>query len=155
MKDWSIDKNKIQVSITFADGSRGKGEIFLAYHAGEQHGGQKVADLLNGDKAFLPISLESGSVEFISKSQILTVEGELVSVEDEEVFSSGLIHQKDVVVVTSGNQTIVGSLLAEVPEERSRLSDCLNLPEKFIRIKAESRYLHINKAMIKKITARN
>ena len=154
MKELSIDKNKLQVAITFADGSRGKGEIFLAHHAGGHHGGQKVADLLNGDKAFLPISLESGAVEFISKSQILTIEGELVSDEDEEMFSAGLIQQKDVVVVTSGNQTIIGTLLAEVPEERSRLSDCLNLAEGFILLKCDSRYLHINKAMVKKITAR-
>ena len=155
MKELSIDKNKIQVAITFADGSKGKGEIFLARHAGGYYGGQNVADLLNGDKAFLPISLESGAVEFISKSQILTIEGELIADDDDEMLSSGLIHQKDVVVVTSGNQTIIGTLLAEVPDERSRLSDCLNLPEKFIRLKSESRYLHINKAMIKKITTRN
>lgn len=155
MKELSIDKNKVQVAVTFTDGSKGKGEIFLAHQAGGHYGGQKVADLLNGDKAFLPISLESGAVEFISKSQILTVEGEVVSAEDEEMLSSGLINQIDVTVVTSGNQTIIGTLLAEVPEERSRLSDCLNLPEQFIRLNSESRYLHINKAMIKKITTRN
>jgi len=155
MKELSIDKKKMQVVITFADGSKEKGEIFLAQYAGGHHGHQKVADLLNGEKGFLPVSMENGAIEFVSKGQILTIEGELVAEEDEEMLSAGLIHQKNVTVVTSGKQTITGTLLAEVPDERSRLSDCLNLPEDFIRLKSESRYLHINKAMIKKITARN
>lgn len=154
MKDLSIKKEKIEVIVTFADGAKSKGDIFLAPFSGEHHGHQKVADILNGDKVFLPISMENGAVEFISKAQIMTIEGELIADEDKEMLSAGLIQQIDVSVVTSKNQSIIGALLAEAPQERSRLSDCLNMPEKFIRIQAESRYLHINKAMIKKITIR-
>lgn len=155
MKELSINKDKVPVTITYPDGSKGKGNIFLAPYTNEHHGHQKVSDLLNGEKIFLPISLDNDTVEFVSKAQVMTIEGELIAEDDIEMMLSGLVQQKDITVVLEGNTTIVGTLLAEAPIERSRLSDCLNQPDNFLKVKTESKYLHINKSFIKKITARN
>jgi len=42
-------------------------------------------------------------------------------------------------------------MLSEVPKERSRLSDCLNMNLKFINLIKDNRYMYINKRLIMKV----
>ena len=154
MNDLTIRKDRLQVLVHFTDGSKTAGEVFLAPFSGDHHGHQKVADLLETEDKFFPLSIEGGDVEFISKSQILMIEGELIGEEDRELLSAGLVHQVDVSVVITDACIIDGTLLAEVPPERSRLSDCLNLSGNYLRLRSENRYIHVNKSFIKKVLSR-
>jgi hypothetical protein len=53
--------------------------------------------------------------------------------------------------VFTDNSRITGLLMAEVPAENARLSDCLNLPSKFLQVKVENRICHINKDALRKV----
>jgi hypothetical protein len=41
--------------------------------------------------------------------------------------------------------------MAEVPREKNRLSDCLNLPHRFLSVKTGGKILYINKKAIQKV----
>jgi len=90
-------------------------------------------------------------VEFMNKSQILLVEGELFEETDAELAVPGLVHQIEVSIVIVDTYIIKGVMLSDVPPEYSRISDCLNLDEQFLRIKSDDSYLHVNKNFIKKV----
>lgn len=68
-----------------------EGFVFLAY-------GQRLSDLLNDERAFLPLETEEGEVKVVSKRSIMEVEILNVS-------TSGRTHQKDgdIVQLVSGS----------------------------------------------------
>ena len=70
---------------------------------------------------------------------------------DDSSFPLDLLQREEITVVFRTGNEMRGILLAEVPEERSRLSDCLNLPDKFLRIRSKSTLFYINKAAILKV----
>ena len=90
MDDLSIRKNRATVTAIFSDGTKSRGEVFLASYSETHYGHQKVADILEGEKVFIPVSIrEEDRVEFINKDLIMIMEGELSSAEDEEKLGWG------------------------------------------------------------------
>ena len=154
MSDFTIQKDKLSVIVHFSDGSKIKGDIFLSAFKDEHGGHQQIADLLESDKQFIPLMVEGENIEFVNHAQILMVAGELISKEDDEMLYAALLHQEEVSVIIADTYIINGTLLAEVTPDRARLSDCLNQEEKFLKMRSEDRYLHINKSMVKKILSR-
>lgn len=154
MNDFTIQKDRLKVIVHFSDGSRTTGDLFLSSFRDEHGGHQKIADLLESGKQFIPLMVEGNKVEFIQQAQIIMVEGELITTEDSEMEYAALLHQEEATVIIADTFTIEGTLLAEVPPERSRLSDCLNLEGKFLKMRSKGRYLHVNKAMVKKVLSR-
>lgn len=59
----STTKNKKEVKIILTDGTILKGYVFLA-------GEQRLLDLLNDDRSFLPVECTDGEVNLISKFSI-------------------------------------------------------------------------------------
>lgn len=154
MSDFEIPKNRHTVTAHFTDGSKLKGDVFLLSYTTYHSGPQKVAELLEDGNKFIPFLVsESNKVELINKELLKMVEGEVVEAADEEMLSIGLIHIEEITVFFHDNTNISGAFLAEVPPDHSRLSDCLNLPERFMNLKADSRHIHINKGMIKKVVS--
>ncbi len=152
MSDLSIQKDRATITAIFRDSHKVRGDIFLAAYSASHYGHQKVADLLESNKNFLPILIkEEDRIEFVNKNQLVIVEGELASQEDEEKLSIGLFHIEKVKIYFINDDTMEGAMLSEVPPERSRLSDCLNLPQKFINMIKEGRYLYLNKRLIMKV----
>ena len=154
MSDFTIQKDKLSVIVHFSDASKIKGHIFLSAFRDEHGGHQQIADLLESDKQFIPLMVEGGNVEFINHPQILMVEGELISKDDDEMLYAALLHEEEVSVIIADACIIKGTLLAEVTPDRARLSDCLNREEKFLKMRSEGRYLHINKTLVKKVVSR-
>ncbi len=152
MDELSVRKNRATVTAVFSDGTKIRGEVFLASYSETHYGHQKVADILEGEKLFIPVSIrEEDRVEFINKSLVMILEGELSSAEDEEKLSIGLYHIEKVRVVFINGEIMEGAMLSEVPRERSRLSDCLNLPDGFISMIKGGRYFYLNKKMVVRV----
>ncbi|GEQ96800.1 hypothetical protein JCM17844_04370 [Iodidimonas gelatinilytica] len=59
----SISKAAMDVELVLADGSQLSGHVFLGR-------GERVSDLLNDDKLFLPFRVENGELLLIAKSSI-------------------------------------------------------------------------------------
>lgn len=113
---------------------------------------QAVAAFLEDNSRFFPFLLDrTGQTECINKASILTVEMEYETDRDDSSFPIARLQREEITVVFRSGKEMRGILLAEVPEERSRLSDCLNLPDKFLSIRSKSTIYYINKAAILKV----
>jgi len=149
MDELSVRKDKATITAIFSDGTKIRGEVFLASYSDKHYGHQKVADILEGEKLFIPVSIrEEDRVEFINKNLVMILEGELSSTEDDEKLSIGLYNIEKVRVVFINGEIMEGAMLSEVPRERSRLSDCLNLSGRFISMIKGGRYFYLNKKMV-------
>ncbi|MEK6743236.1 MAG: hypothetical protein AABZ15_06490, partial [Nitrospirota bacterium] len=107
---------------------------------------QKMAAFLENQKDFFPLS-SGGTPEFISKSAIRMVEVHYP--EDEETF--GIMHVELVTVIFRDGTQVSGDLLADVPDQRKRLSDCLNLSGRFLFTRAYGKVCYISKQAILKV----
>ena len=152
MSDLSIRKGKANITAIFTDGTKIRGEVFLASYSETHYGHQKVSDIIEGKKLFIPVSMkEENRVEFLNRDQIMILEGELSSPEDEEKLAIGLYHIEKVRVIFINGETMEGAMISEAPPERSRLSDCLNLPNRFISMIKGGRYFYLNKKMVVRV----
>ena len=160
MDELSVRKDRATITAVLPDGTKIRGEVFLASYSDTHYGHQKVADILEGEKLFIPVSIkeegrkEEGRVEFINKDQVMILEGELSSEEAEEKLAIGLYNIEKIKVLFINGEIIEGAMISEVPKERSRLSDCLNLPDTFISMIKGGRYFYLNKGMITKVESR-
>ena len=152
MSDLSIRKGKANITAIFPDGTKIRGEVFLASFSETHYGHQKVSDILEGEKLFIPVfSKEEERIQFLSRDQIMILEGELSSPEEEEKLAIGLYHIEKVRIIFINGDAMEGAMISESPPERSRLSDCLNLPEKFISMIKGGRYFYLNKKSIVRV----
>ena len=69
--------------------------------------------------------------------------------EEEDAFN--IMHVELVTVIFRDGSQVSGDLLADVPEERKRLSDCLNLSGRFLCTRTYGKVSYINKQAILKV----
>lgn len=152
MSDLSVRKGRATITAIFPDGTKIRGEVFLASFSETHYGHQKVSDIIEEDKLFIPVSIkEEERVEFLNRDQIMILEGELSTPEDEEKLAIGLYHIEKVRVIFINSVTMEGAMISESPPERSRLSDCLNLPDRFISMINGGRYFYLNKKSVVRV----
>jgi len=144
-----VPKEKQLVTVYLLGGDTIEGNIFLEYNPDARTLHQKMMAFLESNNAFFPLS--SGSTpEFISRSAIRMVE--VHNPEDEEAF--GIMHVELVTAIFRDGTQVSGDLLADVPDQRRRLSDCLNLTGSFLCTRAYGKVYYISKqAILKVITA--
>jgi len=128
------------------------GVIFLESFSDDLSVHQKVSAFLENNLVFFPLKLqETGTTEFINKKNIGILEIAIPEVIDTDFFSLDLMHTIPVTAVLCHGDTISGELMAEVPQEKTRLSDCLNLPHKFLSVKTSDKIFYINKSALQKV----
>ena len=147
--DLAVPKEKQLVTVYLLGGDTIEGDIFLEYNPDLRTPHLKMMAFLENQTDFFPLS--SGSTpEFISKSAIRMVE--VHSPADEDAFN--IMHVELVTVIFRDGTQISGDLLADVPHQRRRLSDCLNLTGRFLCTRAYGKVCYISKqAILKVITA--
>jgi hypothetical protein len=145
--EFTVPKEKQLVTVYLLGGDTIEGNIFLEYNPGVQTLHQKMASFLESQSDFFPLS-GGGTPEFISKSAIRMVE--IHYPEDEDAF--GIMHVELVTVIFRDGTQVSGDLLADVPQQRKRLSDCLNLAGRFLITRAYGKICYISKQAILKVT---
>jgi hypothetical protein len=144
--DFTVPKEKQLVTVHLLGGNTIEGNIFLEYNPDARTLHQKMAAFLEKGTDFFPLS--SGRIpEFISKSAIRMVE--VHNAEDEDAFN--IMHVELVTVIFRDGTQVSGDLLADVPEQRRRLSDCLNLTGRFLCTRAYGKVCYISKQAILKV----
>lgn len=147
--EFTVPKEKQLVTVYLLGGDTIEGNIFLEYNPDARTLHQKMMAFLENQNDFFPLS-SGGTPEFISKSAIRMVEVHYP--EDEETF--GIMHVELVTVIFRDGTQVSGDLLADVPEQRKRLSDCLNLTGRFLCTRTYGKVCYISKqAILKVITA--
>ncbi len=150
-RTFAVPKRRQHVVLHLEPALAVKGTIFLEPVHDGVPAYRAVAAFLEDHSRFFPFLLDrTGQTECINKANVLTVEMEHETDRDDSSFPLDLLQREEITVVFRGGNEMRGILLAEVPEERSRLSDCLNLPDKFLTIRSRSAIYYINKGAILK-----
>ena len=141
-----VPKEKQFVTVYLLGGDTIEGNIFLEYYPEARSLHQKLLAFFEDGKDFFPLS-SGGTPEFINKHAARMVEVHYP--EEDEDF--GLMHVELVTVVFRDGTQVSGDLMADVPEERRRLSDCLNLSGRYISTRAYGKVCYINKEAVLKV----
>jgi hypothetical protein len=146
MSEFAVPKEKQLVTVYLLGGNQLEGNIFLEFYPDARTLHQKMMAFLENHNDFFPLS-GGGIPEFISKSAIRMVEVHYP--EDEDSFN--IMHVELVTVIFRDGTQVSGDLLADVPDQRRRLSDCLNLTGRFLCTRAYGKVCYISKQAILKV----
>lgn len=145
-RDFAVPKEKQLVTVYLLGGDTIEGNIFLEYYPDARTLHQKLLAFFEDGKDFFPLSA-GGTPEFINKRAARMVEVHYP--EEEESFS--FMHVELVTVIFRDGSQVSGDLMADVPEERKRLSDSLNLTGRYICTRAYGKVCYINKEAVLKV----
>ncbi len=130
-----MEKVRMPVTLSIIDNSLIEGNIFLSEYSPIHHGREMVKDMFNSGKDFFPIELKNdNSIILINKYNVIKV----ILVERDRLEVELTMGKKQKAKITLSNGEIVtGMFVVEMPEEKSRLSDFLNNPDKYLYIEKE------------------
>jgi hypothetical protein len=149
---FAVPKDLLSVSIRLQKGVALRGEIFLEYAPDTVSLHQKMTAFLENDNMFFPIKVGDGGTEFLNKAQVQYVEVNFPEDPDAHYFSFRPMQAVPINAHFGDGDTVNGELVAEVPAEKARLSDCLNLQNKFLGVKTVNKIYYINRDMLQKVT---
>jgi len=147
-----IPKHRAEVEVTGAEGRARRFSLFLSECASGHGGPERVVDLLNGPREFLPaIDCETDSTTFLARSAILIarVAGPLWDVDE-----MNLPLEHEVEVVLSDGKALTGLVSYVLPSESSRVVDYLNDPAPFLALVEGERVALVNKRHVLRVSLR-
>ncbi len=147
-REYVVPKEKQLVTVHLLGGETQEGNIYLEFYSEARSLHQKIVAFLEDKNDFFPLS-RGGTPEFVSKSAIRNVEVNYPENDD----SFRIMHVELVTVVFRDGSQVTGDLLADVPDERNRLSDCLNLAGRFLCTRTYGKVSYINRQAILKVIA--
>ncbi|WP_249621136.1 hypothetical protein [Desulfuromonas sp. CSMB_57] len=140
MSDQKITKTRQEVRLTLADGSDVAGEVFLSLYDVRGQKPQRVGNLLNdSEDAFVPVKTAGGTVH-INTANIVMAATPAVD-EGDELMMLGKKYR--VQVTTLHGKTVEGDIFVDLPQDRSRVSDYLNRPDRFYRLFVSEHIVYI------------
>jgi hypothetical protein len=149
---FAVPKDRQAVTIRLDKGIKLEGEIFLEYMVSGLSTHQKVTAFLENENLFFPIKLiASGVTEFVNKKTVQTVVVGFPGESETGYFSHLLMHSIRVTARFCDGTMVSGDLMAEVPQEKARLSDCLNMSNRFLSVKTGATMCYINKEALQKV----
>ncbi len=148
---YAVPKDRQEVMVHLDAARSVAGAIFLEAAPGAHTIHHKVVAFLEDDTMFFPLTLrDGGATEFIRKRNIRMVEANYG--ENEDLRSAiSLMQRLGITAVFTDDSAISGELLSEVPAEKTRLSDCLNLPYHFLIVQVGEAICYINKYALRKV----
>ena len=149
---FTVPKDRQSVTIHLDKGVMLAGEIFLEYISDDLSVHQKVTAFIENSNSFFPLKVQAtADTEFINKENVLSIEVDFPEDPDTAYFAFKLMQTIPVTVIFNHGQTISGALLAEVPQEKARLSDCLNVRQRFLSVRVGGKIFYINKNALQKV----
>ena len=145
-REFAVPKEKQLVTVYLLGGDTIEGNIFLEYYPEARSLHQKLLAFFEDGNEFFPLSA-AGTPEFVNKHAARMVEVHYP--DEEETF--GLMHVELVTVIFRDGSQVSGDLMADVPQERRRLSDSLNLTGRYLCTKAYGKVCYINKEAVLKV----
>jgi len=147
-----IPKRRAEVEVTGADGRARRFSLFLSESTGSHGGPERVVDLLNGPREFLPaVDCETDATIFLVRSSIVIarVAGPLWDVDE-----MNLPLEHEVELVLSDGKALRGLVSYVLPSESSRVVDYLNDPAPFLALVEGERVALVNKRHVLRVALR-
>ncbi len=128
-----------------SDGMKLEVNFFLSPYAEGHSGREFLLDILNSNLTFLPVEdIRTNAILFLNKSKIMYLEIPERDLAEETVLNP----EKSVRVELTNHEILNLSFFMEMPEERSRISDYLNLSAQFIYLCGKEKDLILNKSFM-------
>jgi len=148
-----FEKNRAEAVVTLAGAEPVRGWFFTATGTTRYHGGERIGDLLNTEKGFLPFEMQGESNKrtlLLNRAHVITVE----IFDDEARRDPGynVAQRRDVSILLSNGERVHGTVRVYQPEGRNRLSDWTRQPETFRYLETPAATLIVNAAHIVAVT---
>lgn len=143
---FAVPKEKQLVTVYLLGGETLEGNIYLEFFSSARTLHQKMLAFLEDRNAFFPLS-SGGAPAFLHKGAIRMVE--IHYPEEDEAFK--IMHVELVTMIFRDGSQVSGDLMADVPAEKRRLLDCMNLPDRFLSMKVYGKVCYINKEAVQKV----
>ena len=140
MSEYRLEKVEEDIVLFLNDGVVLEGVVFLSPLAYGHSGRQTLLELLLEVERFLPVRDREGQVRLINRQSITHVR--YVPGEDEEHSAFG--KQAGVRLVFFGGEALEGTVTLDIPEEKLRIKDYLNMAPTFFALDSGHAHYIIN-----------
>jgi len=147
--EFRVEKQRAGAVLTLSGGELTRGYFFVAGGSARHAGPERVGDLLNSEAVFLPFEIHDSAgvrTELINRHHVI-----MVAIGDDEASRDpgySVAKRRDVSILLSNNQRVMGAIRIHMPEGRDRLSDWLRDPEIFRYVETDETTLIVNMAHV-------
>jgi hypothetical protein len=136
-----------RAEVVFSDGTRESGDFFLSPRSPNHAGRESMAELLNGERSYIPLESGAGKIILVQKRSIVMVLLEGDEVRKDPAYQRPITAQ---VCFLSG-ENMEGTVYLDLPRSHSRLSDFLNYSKAFFCLKVGDRDYLVNSRFVKMV----
>jgi hypothetical protein len=148
---YRIEKRRTAATLTLTTGATVRGCFFLAAGRARHGGPERVADLLNAESGFFPFEMNGGTSPYTvmyNRSHLVVVTLLEDTIEARLEPGYAVATERDVRMVLSNGETVVGHVRVYRPSGRDRLSDYARLNEAFRYVETDGGTRIVNSAHI-------
>lgn len=126
-----------------------RGYFFVAGGSARHAGPERIGDLLNSEAVFLPFEIHDSAgvhTEVINRHHVI-----MVAIDGDEASRDpgfSVAKRRDVSILLSNGQRVMGAIRIHTPEGRDRLSDWARDPEIFRYVETDETTLIVNMAHV-------
>ena len=144
MSEYRIEKQRRELQLVLADGSKVKGDVFLRAVSRFRSRPEEPGDLLNDADPFFALE-RNGETLMVAKAQVSHAETELI---EDDALDTGALGVTVEVIMRDGT-ACDGSIFLESRSDRPRLMDFLNAyNERFLPVVSPGHVLLLNSQFI-------
>lgn len=152
MKPFHVPKRRALVEVTLTDGVSLRVAIFLAEHAENHPGPERLTDWLHATEPFLPATdIGTGETVWLQREALAQVRAP-AEIDHDEVLGSTLPTEQEVIVHLVDRTSISGLISYVLPDRASRLTDFLNRPPPFLRLLCGRELVFVNRKHVTRVT---
>lgn len=149
--DLKIPKYRVPVEVALA-GRIVAAQVFLADHARDHLGPERVSDRLNGDEEFIPMMNQEQQVIVVARRSVLWVRIAASASAGENPLPGEATPYRVQLTLDDGTG-LSGALRFAAPPDRARLQDCLNDAAPFVPLYTDGALVLVNRARIASVTS--
>jgi len=148
MEELRVPKKRVRVELMLAGGTVRSVDMFLTEFAASHSGAERLSDLLNGLVEFIPVVDNASKAVFFLNRTSVAVARAATEVEGEDAGQHTIPTEHDVEITVVGGAKLRGLITYVMPPDRSRLTDYLNEPTRFIKLAERDGVALINKSHV-------
>ena len=145
--DLKLKTQKRQAEIKFSDDQSIGGQLFTSTSLKAFPGIDSVIKLLNDERSFIPFECSEGDISLLHKESIMLVRMIVGEMPRDLPFQNRTLAK---FYLLSGD-TLEGSVFIDLPNTHMRLSDFLNLSQRFIFIGIDEQDFFVNTKFVKMV----
>lgn len=146
MGDWAATE-RVPAEVLLAEGVTVYGELHLQARVAQHDGAETPLEMLNRPDPFFALSMPDGGIAFLSKDQVAVISCTLASViNDPERASAAKRLGLDVVLW--GGAIYRGWAIHELPPDRARTLDYLNVSGRFFAVSTDAETRYVNRSHV-------